>query len=72
VAAHAIGGMVRVIEECQAGLAVSEHGAAGYARAVTELVKRGRSAGHIAPRYDADHNAREIAAVYRAVLAPAG
>jgi len=72
VAAHAVGGMTRVIEECRAGLAVTEHTPEGYARAVRELTKRSRPAGYIASRYDADHNAREIAGVYRAALAAAG
>ena len=70
VVAHAVGGLVEVVELHPSSVLVHAHDAAGYADAVHQVTARGAAANAAVPldqRFHADQNARRVDALYRSL-----
>jgi glycosyltransferase involved in cell wall biosynthesis len=74
VLAHAVGGMVQVLENHQGGLLVSEHNPQAYAAGLLELLalpkEELRAAGqaHVRAEYAAEVNADKVSRLYREII----
>jgi glycosyltransferase involved in cell wall biosynthesis len=73
VLAHAVGGMVQVLEGNRGGILVKEHTPSAYAAGLLELLEQPKEAlraagqAHVQAEYAAGENAEKVSRLYRAV-----